>query len=251
MGFIVQIVFQFGMSESKPLEYMTDYANTFQRHARYYLALVQNSTENWRRIENNLDQIRRAWSWVYHHKDIQLIQNYLEALRIFQKKRGIWHEQIEWGRQALKSLPNDDILQRDILHNIAWCYYALGELKVAVEMLEKSRVQFPGGIATPEYASNLTALGAIYTDLGNRQKSIECYEQALKIRQSLEDHVGEAIILSNLGIVQNDLGNRQTALELLRMACKIHHDNGELELEATALNNLGAIHENLGQWEPS
>lgn len=59
--------------------------NLSERHARYYLRLVNSASWDWRTIEIDLDQIRRGWNWVCTQPDVQFVLAYIEALPIARK----------------------------------------------------------------------------------------------------------------------------------------------------------------------
>ena len=56
----------------------------------------------------------------------------------------------------------------------------------------------------------------MYDGLGERQRALEYYQQALPILREVGDRAGEATTLNNIGAVYDGLGDRAAALELLR-----------------------------------
>ena len=50
-------------------------------------------------------------------------------------------------------------------------------------------------------AMTLTSLGVLYDSLGEKQKAIDYYNQALPIHRAVGDRSGEATTLNNLGSV--------------------------------------------------
>ena len=49
-------------------------------------------------------------------------------------------------------------------------------------------------------------LGKIYTDLGEKKKALDYFNQSLVMRNAVGDRAGEAGILHNIGSVHSDLG---------------------------------------------
>ena len=47
-------------------------------------------------------------------------------------------------------------------------------------------------------AYTLSNIGGVYYDLGQKEKALEYYNQALPMRREVGDHEGEAVTLSNL-----------------------------------------------------
>ena len=81
-------------------------------------------------------------------------------------------------------------------------------------------------------------IGGVYSALGEKQKALELYNQALPIRRSVGDRSGEATTLNNIGGVYSYLGEKQKALEFYNQALPIKHAVGDRSGEATTLSNL-------------
>ena len=70
-----------------------------ERHRRYYLALASENPEDWQRIGANYEQIQRAWEGLL---DSQSLFAFLNALRTYQERRGLWGEHLAWSRRLLQ-----------------------------------------------------------------------------------------------------------------------------------------------------
>src|SRR5690606_1573945 len=68
------------------------------RHRAYYLALVNEDREDWRRIEQAYGQIKWAWSGV----DGEEVLQWVGALGIYQDRRGLWRDYLEWAGRGLE-----------------------------------------------------------------------------------------------------------------------------------------------------
>jgi tetratricopeptide (TPR) repeat protein len=113
-------------------------------------------------------------------------------------------------------------------------YHTLGERgKVAVCVLMVGVLYF--------------RLGNVYSDLGEKQKALEYYTQALAIIRAVGDRAMEATTLNNIGWVYSDLGEKQKALEYYTQALAISQALGDRAGEATTLNNIGKVHDDLGE----
>ena len=62
-------------------------------------------------------------------------------------------------------------------------------------------------------ATTLNNIGQVYSDLGENQKALQFYNQALLILRAVGDRRGEATTLHNIGQVYSDLGENQKALQ--------------------------------------
>jgi CHAT domain-containing protein/Tfp pilus assembly protein PilF len=98
-----------------------------------------------------------------------------------------------------------------------------------------------------EEAFCLHRLGLVYYNLGELQKALEYYNQALPIRRAVEDRAGEAATLINIGLVYSNLGERQKALNYYNQALPLARAAWDRAGEAVALNRIGAVYQNLGE----
>jgi CHAT domain-containing protein/Tfp pilus assembly protein PilF len=106
-----------------------------------------------------------------------------------------------------------------------------------------------------EQALSLLSLGRVYDDLGEKQKALEFYNQALTLRRAIGDSPeerlrqrgGEATTLNNIGRVYSALGEKQKALEFYNQALPLYHGMSDWEGEATTLNNIGRVYDDLGE----
>jgi tetratricopeptide (TPR) repeat protein len=81
-------------------------------------------------------------------------------------------------------------------------------------------------------------LGICYANLGQTQRAIEYHEQALAIAREIGDRPGEARHLGNLGICYADLGQTQRAIEVYEQALAIAREIGYRQGEGIDLGNL-------------
>ena len=102
-------------------------------------------------------------------------------------------------------------------------------------------------------ATTLNNIGLVYSALGEKQKALDYYNQALPIRRAVGDSGGEATTLSNIGVVYSALGAKQKALDFYNQALPIYRAVGDSEAlrrnrggEATTLNNIGRVYSALG-----
>jgi tetratricopeptide (TPR) repeat protein len=67
--------------------------------------------------------------------------------------------------------------------------------------------------------------------LGETEKAIEYYEQALKIFQGLEDRQVERGFLGNMGLAYSGLGELRKAIDYYEQALKIAQEIGDRQVE--------------------
>jgi tetratricopeptide (TPR) repeat protein len=88
----------------------------------------------------------------------------------------------------------------------------------------------------------LLGIGLVYSDLGEKQLSLEYYNQALPLYRAVADRGGEAKTLNNIGLVYSSLGEKQLSLEYYNQALPLLRAVGNKGVEATTLNNIGSSH---------
>ncbi|MGB9103844.1 MAG: tetratricopeptide repeat protein, partial [Terriglobales bacterium] len=84
----------------------------------------------------------------------------------------------------------------------------------------------------------LNSIGLVYSSLGQHQKALEYFQQALPIERAVSDRGGEAMALNNIGAVYWWLGERQKALEYYQQALPVERALGDREGEAVILSWL-------------
>jgi CHAT domain-containing protein len=84
----------------------------------------------------------------------------------------------------------------------------------------------------------LNNIGGVYSDLGEKQKALEFYNQALPLIRAVGDKRGEATTLNNIGSVYDALGEKQKALEFYNQALPLRRAVGDKRGEAATMHNL-------------
>jgi tetratricopeptide (TPR) repeat protein len=103
-------------------------------------------------------------------------------------------------------------------------------------------------------ANTLVWIGRVYSDLGEKQKALDFFNQALSLMWAVGDTLPrnrpvEATTLNNIGLVYFNLGEKQKALDFFNQALPILRAVSNRPVEATTLNNIGAVYSALGEKE--
>ncbi|NJM22426.1 MAG: tetratricopeptide repeat protein, partial [Richelia sp. SM1_7_0] len=85
----------------------------------------------------------------------------------------------------------------------------------------------------------LVGIGRVYSDLGEKQKALQLYNQALALIRAVNNKGGEATTLNSIGGVYSDLGEKQKALQFYNQALPLYRAVDDKGGEATTLNNIG------------
>jgi tetratricopeptide (TPR) repeat protein len=104
-----------------------------------------------------------------------------------------------------------------------------------------------GTLKLYEEALTQHSIGLVYSALGEKQKALDYYNQALLLRRVAGDRVGEAATLTNIGVVYDDLGEKQKALDSHNQALPLMRAVGNRAGEAVTLTNIGAVYAGLGE----
>ena len=96
-------------------------------------------------------------------------------------------------------------------------------------------------------ALSLFTAGAAYSVLGEKEKALDNYFQALPLLRAVGNHAGEAITLGKIGLVYYDLGESENALIYDFQALPLLRAVGNHAGEAATLNNIGRIYDDLGE----
>ena len=167
--------------------------------------------------------------------------------------RGHLREGLENFRLALSGTPKDSASRALGLVTVSHFHASLGDpesaMEAALESLSISRTQnIPNTLATA-----LTMLAGLHTDFGRHDEARGCFEEALAVRASAQNHPGSIVILCNLGVLEasiGDLAAAQTwyerALDLARRHrddSSIGHVSANLALTMLELGQLEGVRE--------
>ncbi|MDO8998402.1 MAG: tetratricopeptide repeat protein [Bacteroidota bacterium] len=119
------------------------------------------------------------------------------------------------------------------------------ELKILAEK-NIAKTSKPLKIYFKHLASAIGNMGYIYSEQGNSQKALECYQKGLKISEDIDDKESVAGILNNIGYVYQSQGDISKALDYFQKSVKIQEVIGNKEGTANSLTNIGMIYQNQG-----
>ena len=95
----------------------------------------------------------------------------------------------------------------------------------------------------------LNSLGGAYRELHRLQEALDCFQQALSIRQEIGGHNHKGWILYNLGDTYRVLGSFEEAIDYFQQALLIGREVGERWGEGWVLNMLGDAYRGLRRFE--
>ncbi len=133
------------------------------------------------------------------------------------------------------------------LSNIGLVYDSLGEKQKALDYYNQALPIVRLLGNRAGEAGTLSNIGAVYDSIGEKQRALDFYNQALPIVRVIGDRSGEARTLNNLGAVYDTLGEKQQALDCYNQALRIEREVGNRSGEAITLNNIGRVYDSLGE----
>lgn len=122
----------------------------------------------------------------------------------------------------------------------------LGQVEKAIGYYEEALAIADEMGDLPNKGNCLSGLGIAYCNLGEIEKGIEYLEKGLVIVREIGDRQGEGNRLGNLGNAYRILGQVEKAIEYYEEALTIACEIGDRRGEGTRLGNLGIIYKDLG-----
>ena len=98
-------------------------------------------------------------------------------------------------------------------------------------------------------ANTLNEMGFLHSRLGEREKALGYYQQALALFHTFNKHRDVTLSLNNVGSMFSLLGNPQKALEHLEEALSRARAQGNPHMEASALNNIREVYNRTGEFQ--
>jgi CHAT domain-containing protein len=170
-----------------------------------------------------------------------------KALQFYEQALLLWRAIGERNGEAL------------LLNNMGLVHATLDEWQKALDFYTQSLRLYRSSETTPPNniflflaglggeAAVLTNIGTVYRALGEQQRALDSYLQALSLVRDLGDRDGEATILNNIGSIYDYLGEQQKALDFYTQTLPRLRAAGKRGSEATVLNNIGSIYADLGE----
>lgn len=238
---------------------------TKRRYIMHYLAYVQQNTNNYPALENELENIVNATNKASEqddHKTILEMERWLWSGGAFLDLRGHISEGWDLIIKAVKAA-----------HSLGQTFQEgrllgqLGRISLTLEITNLSR-----GTKNPlEYfeqaleiaraindlqgeASHLGCLGQVYLERGDKRKAVECLQKARKLAVEIGDRQMEGRILGSLGSVEladHTVPATKTAIGYFEGAVVIAREIGDRQGEASHLGSLGRAYEVIARIRPS
>ena len=222
------------------------------RHRDHYLERTNADPEDWRTIAEIYPQMMWAWERQLEVAvgDKELLE-IVEALRVYQMRRGLLSDYLEFAQQGLANTRATDNRSDEgtLLNNMATTAHARGDYETALKYLEQSlTISQDIGDKSGE-GTTLNNISQIFKARGDYETALKYLEQSLTIRQDIGDKSGEGTTLNNISQIYDARGDYETALKYLEQSLTISQDIGDKSGEGTTLNNISQIFKARGDYE--
>jgi tetratricopeptide (TPR) repeat protein len=202
----------------------------------------------------------RYYEQIAYHADKELYKKgqVLEGLALFDREQrqidAGWQWAMQDSRYAIADSRNPDTEIDNLLLDFANATAYVGDVRYDLRRERIPQLEAQAAAARrlgqrQQEGNALGNLGLAYLYLGEYQRAIAYYEQALVISREIGDRRGEGTALGNLGLAYYSLGEYQRAIETLEQRLVIAREIGDRRGEGTALGNLGLAYANLGDYQ--
>ena len=125
---------------------------------------------------------------------------------------------------------------------IANSYNALGQQQKAIENFQEALAIIRVSGTKQDEARTLSHMGDVYRGWGFPQEGVRFYRQALAAYSSTNDAEGRAVALNNIGVAFLALRDKKKSLEYLTQALASYRTLDDRHAEGLTLNNLGMVY---------
>ena len=220
-----------------------------QKHRAYYIAIVDIDQEDWQTIEAIYPQIMFAWKKAVEisPNDRGELPEFVWTLRTYQERRGLWADKLTWAEAALAEaqVAEDVTTICSILGDIGYVHQVLGDKQRALGIYTEALAMHRQLGNKTMEAAMLNDIGLVHFDLGEMQQALDFYTAALDLHRQVERDKGGATTVHNIGLVYSDLGDKQLALQFFDQALTLHRRTGNIAGEAASLMSIGAVYSSL------
>ena len=138
-----------------------------------------------------------------------------------------------------------------MMHTIVLLHAQRGEFRKAYDLAVLTLPIFRSISDPLGEASTLNFLGGMLDVLGDPQRALSYYNEALIGARASDNRITEATVLNNIGKIHNDLSDWQNAIEYYNLALPLLRLTGSRRTEGITLHNIGVAYAGLGDPERS
>ena len=203
------------------------------------------------RLDNERAHIMAIMAKCVEQKEWTAVWNLARTIDDYLDLQGHWTEWMTAIEAGLIATRQLEDRQGEglFLGKLGIAYHDLGQVERAIGYYQQALIVSQKIGDRRGEGNMLGNLGLAYSDLGQTEQAIWYHEQALKISQEISDRRGEGADLGNLGNVYRALGQVEQAIDYYQQALGISREIGDRRNEGSWLGNLGLAYNDLGQVE--
>ena len=190
-------------------------------------------------------------SLIYAQSHQQADQYFIEAQEL--EKQGNYLEAAKMSEKAVREERKSSSPRMDVLaselNQAGSYYYLVGQYDKAIEYYKEALGIDEGLENEAGIARDLNSLGMAYNSWDKYEKAINCFEEALEINRKLGMDADAAVSLNNIGLVYDSWGHYDRAIAYYEEALVI---DKKLENDAgiaISLNNIGMVYSAWGKYD--
>ncbi len=234
------------------------------RHCGYYLALLQHTSQDelvgrlkdvLPKIDEDLENVRSAWSWAVAHDKLEEIGISIHGIHHYHQMRSLFREGLDVYEHAVERLSGASesaapdpgrAAQRaavigGLLTREGWLYLHRGLFDQARDRAQESAAWLRSTNAPPKRAQNLLLQGMIAAMLGPHEQAKQSLWECIAITKETGQRMIRATALQGLGMACTALEDYAEAHQHLRESLAIFQALGYQWGIAQCLQYLGDV----------
>jgi predicted ATPase/class 3 adenylate cyclase len=242
------------------LEAAGEWESTARRHAKHYLALIEELAPRLRtsefftardRIESELDNLRAALEWSLpendHHGDRKIGFRLCRELAWFWYACGYPEEGRRWLERATKKVSGEGPEEIAVLHGLGVILLQQGESEKARQLLTRCLEYWREHRDDSKTALELNSLAIAHRYADEHDQARALFTEGISLAERSGDTSRLAALLSNLGILETDVGTPAAAIDLFNRAVALDRELNDRWAEACDRVNRAAARIRAGQ----
>lgn len=237
-------------------EQMQIATETLRRLAVYYISLTDEQQilglSGYHRLASerlHLLRVLNACADRAEWKTVNALAGVLAGPKRFLELQGYWSDLLSVVETGLAAAQTlcNRGTEGAYLGYLGFVYSQLGQVDKAITSFEQALIIAREVGNRRSEGGCLGNLGRAYYTLGQMDRAIAFYEEALTIAYEVGDRQNEGIWLGHLGFVYHTLGQVDKSIISYEQALSIAREIGDRQTEGAWLGNLGNAHRVLGQ----
>jgi len=228
---------------------------TAGRLAAYYTQLAETESEKglagYRQLDAERGHLMRVLAGCVERESWEAARSLVWAVEDYLDMQGHWTERVTALEMGVKAAQGLGHRRDEgaFLGNLGLAYSDLGQVERAIEYFQQALAIAREIGDRRNEGNHLGNLGLAYRALGQVERAIEYHEAALAIAREIGDRRMEGNAVGNLGNAYRALGQVERAIEYYEQALAIAREIGDRRGEGNGLGNLGNAYRDLGQVE--